>query len=194
MKKILGILLSVSIFISFISCDTKCDCENQQTVEKEYVTKKILYDVNIVNERISPDRYNDDWFWENIPVNDLELFLTKVYDDVKSGKIKAYVHDAFDDYEEFEEIKKENLEEYFANTVVLYETYAIEDNGMIIDETVKTAVKKSDIKMLRFLEEWYFSNGEFKKEVIAVAPVFVKHNGGGLNINPGYWVFVKDLN
>ena len=190
-------LIAILIAFVLISCSNEQtnqsdeQQEQEQPVEKEIITKKIMYDVTIVNEDIKTEEdYEQDWFWMNMPEQNLDKLLTKLYDDVKNGFIPAYYFYPPDDYEEFEQIPKDQIKGLMENKWSVYK-HVIE-NGETIGVTVPLA--KSQIMQLRFLEEWYYEGDEFCKKVIAVAPVFVYENPeerAGINIC--YWVNVKDL-
>ncbi len=193
MKKntFLGVL--VVCILSIASCSNA----ETETKEKEVITKKIMYDVPIVNpELVSEEDLERDWFWGNIPESDLDKLLTKIYDNVKSGKTQSYAYDAISDYEDFEPIPKEEIGRYFEEEWFVWEY--VELNESETNETVTIPIEipleKSQIKQLRFLEEWYYEGDEFCKRVIAVAPIFVYTDSNGYDgINILYWVDIKDV-
>jgi hypothetical protein len=180
--------------LCFISCSQNASNENNEAT-KEVITKKIVYEANIVNDYLDEKDYEYDWFFENIPTVDLERLVSKLYDDVKSGKINAYYNDLLSDYSEFEVIPEDKIEDFFENEVVIPELRLITDSdGQLVEKDVRTKVGKSYIKRLWFLEEWYFQDGKFVKEVLAVAPVFVKDTDyGGETKNVPYWVLFSDI-
>ncbi len=190
-------LIAIIIAFGLISCSNEQTNKNvdkqepQQTVKKEVITKKIMYDVTIVNEDIETEEdYKQDWFWMNIPEQDLDKLLLKLYDDVKNGFIPAYYFYPPDDYEEFEQIPKDKIQ-----FLVDHKWYVIKnviENGETLPENIP--INKEQIIQLRFLEEWHWEGDEFCKKVIAVAPVFAAENPTDRNgISIWYWVNVKDL-
>jgi len=175
----------------FISCGGK------ENASKEIITKKIMYDVPVVNEDlVTQEDFEQDWFWLNIPEVDLEKLRTKLFDDVKSGTIVSYYYDLKGDYERFEAIPKESLTDLFEKEWYVFEYIDIkkEESEEISKEARKIPIAKEQIMALRFLEEWYYENDEFCKRVIAVAPVFTYEvPGQSKGINVLYWVNIKDL-
>jgi len=162
--------------------------------DKLVVTDKIMYDVPIVNEIIA-DRSKEcpDWFWENLPTPDADIFLKTLLEDAASGKLKTYYYEMTGDYESFDVIPQSDLKAYMDDVM----TYTFE----IVDTTVKRYnPEKVDIKLdyknvkkLRFLEEWFVANGKFYKQVIAIAPYFVIEYPGMETINAVYfWVLIDD--
>ncbi len=194
MRKVFIYFGLIVMGLCFISCSQNASNENNE-VTKEVITKKIVYEANIVNDYLDEKSYEYDWFFENIPTVDLERLVSKLYDDVKSGKINAYYNDLFSDYSEFEVIPEDKIEDFFENEVVIFEMLLITDaDGQLVEKDVVTKVGKSYIKRLWFLEEWYFQDGKFVKEVLAVAPVFVKDTDyGGETKNVPYWVLFSDI-
>lgn len=189
-RKIALFAVLAVVAMAFVSCGAK------EEKTKEIITKKIMYDVPVVNEDLkTPEDFERDWFYKNIPLEDMDKLLTKLYDDVKAGKIKSYKYDITGDYEEFEEIAEADLKKNFEENWFVYEYHdAPVDTADYQIITTTVGVDKQYIKELRFLEEWYFEGDEFCKRVIAVAPVFVYEVPGetkGRQIF--YWVYLKDL-
>ncbi|MDD4149305.1 MAG: hypothetical protein PHE33_04695 [Bacteroidales bacterium] len=190
MRKIAFLGMLVMLIIGTYSC-TSTESEPK---EKEVITKKIMYDVPIINANIiTEEDFERDWFWKNIPESDLDRLLTKIYDKVISGETQACLYDPTGNYEDFEKIPKKDFVKYFEDKWFIYETIQeIDDKtGNIIDISIPTPLEKNQIKQLRFLEEWYYEDDEFCKRVIAVAPIFVTEES--LNINILYWVDIKDV-
>jgi len=190
MRKIAFLGMLVMIIIGTYSCTST----ESETKEKEVITKKIMYDVPIINANIiTEEDFERDWFWKNIPESDLDRLLTKIYDKVIAGETQAYLYDPTGNYEDFEKIPKKDFVKYFEDKWFIYETIQEidEKTGNIIDISIPTPLEKNQIKQLRFLEEWYYEDDEFCKRVIAVAPIFVIDET--LNINILYWVDIKDV-
>jgi hypothetical protein len=171
-------------------------CNGKSNAEKEIITKKIMYDVSIVNEDLKTDEdFKRDWFWLNIPDVDLDKLITKLFDDVKDGKVKSYKYDLTGDYETFEVIPEDQLKNNFEKEWYVFDYVNVKvDSTGNVGEPGKIPLKREYIKELRFLEEWYFEGDEFCKRVIAVAPIFVYEvPGQSKGINILYWVYMKDL-
>lgn len=185
-------------FIAFTTMMVSCvNTEKKEEGKKEVITKKIMYDVSIVNEGIkTKEDFDRDWFWMNMPEADLNKLVSKLFDDVKSGTVTSYYYDALDNYENFKAIPKDKLVNCFEKewSVFTYTEKAADGGDNTNAIAVNVPVEKSQIQQLRFLEEWYFENGEFCKRVIAVAPVFTYEvPGQSKAINLFYWVFLKDI-
>ena len=156
---------------------------------KKVITKKIMYDVQIVSNRVN----EVDWFWQNMIENDLDQLLTILFDDVKNGIIQAYVYDYDGDYASFESIPKDGIKDYFEENANLMGSYLEndEETGSQIEVYAPYPAKKSYIQELRFLEEWYYEGDVFCKRVIAVAPIFVLYEGCK---DIFYWVNIEAVN
>jgi hypothetical protein len=189
-----GIILSI-VLVAFAT--TFISCGGNKESSKEIITKKIMYDVSIVNEDlVTQEDFERDWFWLNIPEVDLEKLRTKLFDDVKSGKIKSYYYDVLGDYEKFELIPNESLVNLFEKEWYVFEYINVkkEETEQLEQVINKVPIAKDQIIALRFLEEWYYENDEFCKRVIAVAPVFTYEvPGQSKGINVLYWVNIKDI-
>lgn len=184
----------LGILVMLIIGTYSCTNTESETKEKEVITQKIMYDVQIINPNIiSEEDFERDWFWVNIPESDLDRLLTKIYDKVISGETQAYLYDPTGNYEDFEKISKKDFVKYFEEKWFIYETIQEidEKTGNIIDISIPLPLEKNQIKQLRFLEEWYYEKDVFCKRVIAVAPVFVTDES--LSINILYWVDIKDV-
>ncbi len=209
MKNTIKVLLFAAITsIIFVSCnnenttesDNKQENQTEQTSNqnapgnKLIITDKIMYDVPIVNEIIGDRTKNSpDWFWENLPSPDGDEFIKNLFLDAVSGKLKTYYYDITGDYESFDEIPSTELKSYMDDVL----TYEIE----IIDTTVKRFKPERvdihldyrNIKKLRFLEEWYMQDGEFRKRVIAVAPYFTIEYPDMETVHSVYfWILLKE--
>lgn len=180
MKKTLNILLVATLTMLLISCkDSKpkqlkiseilgCTEDGRQII-----TNKIMYDVPIVNEIIGDrSKNNPDWFWQNLPSPEGDDFIKNLFDDAINGRLKICYYDDFSDYETFEIIPENKIKDYIS-TKLTYQFEIIDTNSntpQIINLEIK--LDHTNIKELRFLEEWYIYNGCFNKRVIAIAPFF----------------------
>lgn len=130
--------------------------------EGELLTKKILYDVPVVNLRLTDRTQNDpNWFWENLPSPDGDEFIKKMYEDARDCKIPIYYYDMQGDYEHLERIPDKKVKDMFKNEMTV----------SILDENIKLDYTR--IIKLKFLEEWRIVDGEIVKKVLAYAPVFM---------------------
>lgn len=202
----LKILILISIIGLLVSCNHKKETDKVKVANYEYdsgdkilITNKIMYDVPIVNENIaSRDTTDPDWFWENLPTPDANIFIKTLLEDVSTGKLKSYYYQPTGDYESFEEIKEEDLDA-FIEKISKFEIEVVDTvnskAGKIITKKETVDVNYKNVKKLRFLEEWYLSNGEFKKRVIAIAPFFyIEHPQIDCFKTIYFWIFVNNKN
>lgn len=192
MKK-LFFYLTIILSLSFLFSSTSAEA---QEVKEDVITKRIAYDVTITGDNFDErHHYDQNISFANMPESDLELLRVKLFDKVLSGEIPAYYFDYENQYENFEIMPRGQLQENLENKWKLYFTLqeTLED-GSLVDITIPEELSIKSIRQLRFLEEWYYEDGEFCKKVIAVAPVFIHDlsNDKSDKIIP-YWVFMKDL-
>ncbi|MBR4585004.1 MAG: hypothetical protein IKO34_14495 [Bacteroidales bacterium] len=156
----------------------------------EIVTKKILYDVPIVNLQLE-DRTESDpnWFWENLPYPAGDKFIDNLFADARDCNIPIYYYDPEGDYEHLERIPDSKVKNMFENEMTV--SLPVPD---VFDETTNAYVSRPNVDFqldqtrilkLRFLEEWRFDNNMITKKVLAVAPVFTI-NIGGTDAQEGY--------
>lgn len=180
----LSVLLCLSLLFS-------CNNSDTNKVEKEIITQRIAYDVNIINNNTSEENNNSiDIMLPQLTTNDYKSLVIKLFDNVKSGKTQAYQYEN----EKFEIITNEQVQEIFEKEWTLYYIEEKLDDGTPVNKTITDKISADKITKLRFLEEWYFENDEFCKKVIAVAPIFYSENEFNITseFNP-YWVFIKDI-
>lgn len=164
------------IFILCIALLSSCK-DKSDGPKGDLITKKILYDVPVVNLQLEDRTVNNpNWFWENLPYPDGDGFIDKLYADARDGKIPLYYYDMEGDYEHLERIPKKDVERMFAEEMTV--SLPVPD---FYDETTNTFVQRPNVDFLldaqhihklRFLEEWYDDDGMIVKKVLAVAPVF----------------------
>ena len=156
----------------------------------EIVTKKILYDVPIVNLQLE-DRTESDpnWFWENLPYPAGDKFIDNLFADARDCNIPIYYYDPEGDYEHLERIPDSKVKNMFENEMTV--SLPVPD---VFDETTNAYVSRPNVDFkldqtrilkLRFLEEWRFDDNMITKKVLAVAPVFTI-NIGGTDAQEGY--------
>jgi len=125
------------------------------------LTKKILYDVPVVNLSLTDRTENDpNWFWENLPSPEGDEFIKKMYEDARDCKIPIYYYDPEGDYDHIDRIPDNEVKAMFKNEMTVD----------ILDENIKLDYTR--ILKLKFLEEWRVENGVIVKKVLAYAPVF----------------------
>lgn len=150
--------------------------------EKEIVTQKIQYDVNIK----SPDP-SYDWWIQNLPGPQRENLVDMILDGVLSGKFQAY--DYFND-----PITPYDVSKILSDTSALtlkskeppYEYY---------DTLVVYQITRDDILRVRFLEEWRIDPAtlQFDKKILGIAPVARRtDDAGNERWQPLFWVYVDD--
>ena len=86
MKKVIHAIFAISFVHLFTHCEVNTEVEDSRTI----ITKKIQYDVPIVN----PDASHD-WWIRNIEGSDREELLHNIFEMVLSGDVQAY--DYFND-------------------------------------------------------------------------------------------------
>ncbi len=209
-------ILNYSIFfmigIIFISCNND-KSEKEDEMESKYETvsviytqgenviaEKIMYDVCIVNENyIVRTKDNPDWFYENLTVSDASKLTEYIYYGVLNGEIQAYYYDPLGDYETFEPIPLDKQKVLLTKDTQLHriESEPVEGDGKIIsvDNVTIEMAGIEDIKKLRFLEEWYFIDGNIHKNVKAIAPVFSFDKCGDTRFVSAiyFWVLMEDV-
>lgn len=174
MKKMF-LLVGIATFL-LVSC--------KQKPAENIITKKIQYDVNIQ----SPDP-NWDWWIQNIAGPDREKLVNMIMNGALSGKFQAY--DYFND-----SIHPNDIKLMLADTFYLtykrstppYDDY---------DTTVIMKIKRSDIRRIRFLEEWKINpkTMQFSKKVMGISPVARRIDLNGVERwQPLFWIYTdKDF-
>ena len=170
-KKLLFIMVALSVFC--ISCGKKSNVE----LNGDVVTKKILYDVPVVNLRLQ-DRTEKDpnWFWENLPYPSGDNFIDNLYADARDCNIPIYYYEPEGDYEHLDRISDKDVKSLFENdmkvSLPVPDFYDEATDSYVSRPNLEFSLSQQNIMKLRFLEEWRFDNGMIQKKVLAVAPVF----------------------
>ncbi len=185
MKKCFVFAIVLSLVASFASCR-----KGDEAVSGEILTKKILYDVPIVNLLLEDRTENDpNWFWENLPYPAGDKFIDDLYADAKECNIPIYYYEQEGDYEHLERIPDNKVKDMFENEMTVSlpvpDVFDEETNAYISRPNVEFKLDQTRILKLRFLEEWHFDNNMITKKVLAVAPVFTI-NIGGTDAAEGY--------
>jgi len=174
MKKVLFAFLAVGFILIFTQCEEEKQIEDKRTL----VTKKIQYDVPIMN----PDATHD-WWIKNIEGSDREELLNNIFGRVLSGDVQAY--DYFNEplnIGQVESILTDTLLQVLQRTTSPYAEY----DTMIIKK-----IEPNDVTLLRFLEEWKIDEKtlQIDKKVYAISPVLeVKINGRNVT-RPLFWIY-----
>lgn len=171
MMKNIALVIITSLIIFFSGCKSE---------EARLVTKKIQYDVNIV----SPDPEYD-WWIQNIVGPDRETFVDIIIDGAKAGKWQAY--DYFNNPisdKEVVDIFSDTMHVTMVQSVPPYDEY---------DTLIINNILKSDIRRIRFLEEWRMNpeSLEFEKNILGIAPIARRYDFNGVERwQPLFWIYV----
>ena len=175
MKKVIFALLALSLVFVFTQCEEKK--EDKRTL----ITKKIQYDVQIVN----PDE-DYDWWIRNIEGSDRETLLNNIFDKVLSGDVQAY--DYFNEpltAGQVGSILSDTLHQTLQRPFEPYAEY---------DTTIIRKIKPTDVSILRFLEEWKYDENSLQidKKVYAISPVLEIVINGQKITRPLFTVYTDD--
>ncbi len=175
MKRQLFILIVLALIIQ--SC-------KQEKPKGELITKKIQYDVNIK----SPDP-NWDWWIQNLVGPEREKLVNLIMDGALSGKFQAY--DYFNEPISPAEIKMMLADTTYETLKRDYPPYEEYDTAVVIK------INRSDIKRIRFLEEWRIDTNtmQFTKKVFGIGPVAQRPDFQGImRWQPLFWIYTdKDF-
>ncbi|MBR5984116.1 MAG: hypothetical protein IK025_10425 [Bacteroidales bacterium] len=179
---VLAVVLSLAVFSS-------CH-KDGEIASGDVITKKILYDVPIVNLLLEDRSENDpNWFWENLPYPAGDKFIDDLFADARDCNIPIYYYDPEGDYEHLERIPDSKVKNMFENEMTVSlpvpDVFDETTNAYISRPNVDFQLDQTRILKLRFLEEWRFDNNMITKKVLAVAPVFTI-NIGGTEAQDGY--------
>ena len=173
MKKLIFALLAFGLVLVFTQCEEKEEEENNLSL----ITKKIQYDVPIVN----PDA-DHDWWIRNIEGSDREALLNNIFEKVQSGDIQAY--DYFNEpltVGQIGSILVDTMHQTLNRVTAPYAEY---------DTTIITKIEPGHVSMLRFLEEWKYDENslQINKKVYAISPVLEVIIDGQKVTRPLFWV------
>lgn len=176
MKKTIFALLALGIVFAFTQCVEK---ENEDT--RTLITKKIQYDVPIVN--FDP---NHDWWIKNIEGSDREELLNNIFGRVLSGDVQAY--DYFDHPLSIAKVKSILTDSLYQVLQRPYHPYPEYDTLII------RTIEPEDIGLLRFLEEWKYDPKtlQIDKKVYAISPVLEVTIGGQKVTRPLFWIYTDE--
>lgn len=168
MKNIL--LFTISVILFFVGC---------QQQDKEIITEKIQYDVNIK----SPDP-DYDWWIQNLPGPQREKFVNQIIDGAMSGKYKA-----FDYYNH--QISATDVKMIMSDTI----SYTLMDEEPpydVKDTMVISNILREDVIRIRFLEEWRMDPNtlQVEKKVLGIAPIARRSDLMGMERwQPLFWIY-----
>jgi hypothetical protein len=176
MKKVIVAFLSVGLILGLTQCAEK-EVEDTRTL----ITKKIQYDVPIMN----PDATHD-WWVKNIEGSDREALINNIFDRVLSGEIQAY--DYFN-----EPLTPDDVARIMSDTIAEkyqrpYPPYAEYDTTIIVN------IERSDISLIRFLEEWKYDEKtlQIDKEVYGIGPVTEVYVDGISMTRLLFWIYTDE--
>jgi len=170
MRRYIIFLFIMTIFIS---------CQQEQ---KEVVTQKIQYDVNIK----SPDP-DYDWWIQNLPGPQRENLVDMILDGALSGKFQAY--------------------DYFNNPISAFDVSKILSDTSVLtlmgkeppyhyyDTTIVYSIQREDILKIRFLESWSADREKlrFEKKILGIAPIAKRIDPMGIERwQPLFWIYTNE--
>ncbi len=175
MKNANLILLALSLVLVFTMCNQKT--EDNRTL----ITKKIQYDVPIVNTDASYD-----WWIGNIAGADRETLLNNIFERVLSGDVQAY--DYFNEPLSVNQVRSLLVDSIHQTLVRPVDPYP-EYDTLIISE-----ITPADISMIRFLEEWKYDEKTLKldKKIFAMSPVMMVTINGQKITRPLFWIYTDE--
>lgn len=176
MKKTIFALLALGLIFAFTQCIEQ-ETEDTRTV----ITKKIQYDVPIVN----PDASHD-WWIRNIEGSDREEMLNNIFGRVLSGDVQAY--DYFNQPLSVGEVQSILIDSMFQVLMRPYHPYTEYDTLII------TKIEPTDISLLRFIEEWKVDEKtlQIDKKVYAISPVLEVTINGQTVTRPLFWIYTDE--
>lgn len=179
------------VFVALVTLVALSACKNEAGEERgDLVTRKIMYDVPIVNLQLD-DRTEKDpnWFWENLPYPAGDEFVDKLFADARDCEIPIYYYDPEGDYDHLDRIPDKEVKNLFENdmkvSLPVPDVFDEATNAYISRPNVEFQLDQTRILKLRFLEEWRIDDGIITKKVLAVAPIFTI-NIGGTEAQEGY--------
>jgi hypothetical protein len=176
MKKAIFPILILAFIVSFTFC-TERKAEDTRTL----ITKKIQYDVPIMN----PDASHD-WWIRNIEGSDREALIDNIFERVLSGEIQAY--DYFNEPLSVNDVKNIMSDTSSAVFVRPYPPYAEYDTTIIV------TIERSDVTILRFLEEWKYDEKtlQIDKKIYGISPVIEMMVDGRIMTRPLFWIYTDE--
>jgi hypothetical protein len=176
MKKIIFAFLALGFVLIFTQC------EENKADTRTIITKKIQYDVPIVNRDADYD-----WWIRNIEGSDREALLINIFNKVQSGEIQAY--DYFNQpltTGQIGSILVDTLHQALMRPTAPYTEY---------DTTIIQSIAPTDVSILRFLEEWKYDEStlQIDKKIYAISPVLEVVINGQKVTRPLFWVYFDEV-
>jgi len=172
------------LFVSVVLSIVLLSCKSGESSDNDLVTKRIQYDVVIQNPETDMD-----WWVQNIEGSNREKLIRSIIQRVTEGEVKAYDFISCKPYSvsEIQNIMKRTDSISMESPIPPYD---------MVDTVLVTEIRLSDIKKLRFLEEWSMDNKTlaFTKKVAGICPMVERHSETGelLGYKPLFWVFFDD--
>lgn len=175
MKRLFFALLALGLAMVFTQCEEK------KSDNRTIITKKIQYDVPIVNKE--PDY---DWWIKNIEGSDRESLLNNIFDRVLAGDVQAY--DYFNKPLSIDAVKR-----ILADTVYLTLMRPVEPFNEY-DTMIIHNIEPNQVSLLRFLEEWKYDENNLKidKKIFAISPVIEMIVNDKKVTRPLFWIYTDD--
>ena len=172
------------IFISVALSMVLLSCKSGESADKDLVTKRIQYDVVIQNPDVEMD-----WWVQNIEGSNREKLLKDIFQSVLTGEVKTYDFNSYKPYsvDEIKNIMKRTDSISMESPIPPYD---------VIDTVMITEIRHSDIKKLRFLEEWRMNEKTlaFTKKVAGICPMLERRSDSGelLGYKPLFLMFFDE--
>lgn len=175
MKKAILFLMALSLWLVFTRC------QQNEIDNRTLITKKIQYDVPIVN--MDPDY---DWWIKNIEGSDREALVNNILERALAGDVQAY--DYF-----LEPLTPGQVQTILVDTLM----YTLQRPYHPYEEYDTMIVKKIEsrhISMIRFLEEWKYDENTLKidKKIFAISPVIEVEVNGEKVTRPLFWIYTDE--
>lgn len=173
--KIKGVIVLSLFSLLLASCGNK-------KIYESVVTKRIQYDVNIV----TPDAEMD-WWVQNIEGANREKFVKQLFKQAQDGKVKVY------DFFSYKLLTNKEVGAILKTIDTISVERAVPPYDLV-DTVIVKEVRMSDIKKIRFLEEWQMDEESlaFTKTVSGICPMVEKLDADGeiRGNKPLFWIFL----
>jgi len=174
----------VFILLMSITSALLISCGNNESNEKNLVTKRIQYDVSIRNS--DPEL---DWWVQNVEGSSREKLISDILRQVSEGKVKSY------DFLTCNPITTDEIKSMLKRV----DTISVERSTPpydLVDTVLVSEIRPGDITRLRFLEEWSMNEKTlaFTKKITGICPMVERHSDSGelRGYRPLFWVFFDD--
>jgi hypothetical protein len=156
-------------------------CTSPEKDNRTLITKKIQYDVPIVN----PDATHD-WWIRNIEGSDREQLLENIFQRVLEGDVQAY--DYFNKPLTVGQVKS------ILNDTIIRTLMRPAEPFTEYDTAIINTIGPENITLLRFLEEWKYDEKNLKidKKIYAISPVMEVSVNGRQVTRPLFWIYTDE--